>query len=90
MSIKVDIPSYLQPYTTNMEVVEVEGNTVSECLDYLIKQFPDMGKMLFSDGGQLLEYAGIFVNGEDTYPEELAKTVKDGDILQVIYIIGGG
>jgi len=90
MSIKIDIPSYLQPYTNNMEVVEVKGNTVGECLDHLIKQFPDMGKMLFSDDGELLEYAGIFVNGEDTYPKELVKPVKDEDKLQVIYIIGGG
>ncbi len=90
MSIKIDIASYLQPYTNNIEVVEVNGSTVGECLDHLVKQFPNMKKMLFSDSGELLEYAGIFVNGEDTYPEELAKPVKDGDKLQVIYIIGGG
>lgn len=90
MSIKIDIPSYLQPYTNNMEVVEVNGNTVGECLDQLVKHFPSIDKMLFSESGKLLNYVGIYVNGEDTFPEELAKPVKDGEKLYILYIIGGG
>ena len=73
MSVKIDIAPYLQPYTNNMEMVEVKGNTVGECLDHLTKQFPAMEKMLFSNDGKFLEYADIFVNGEDAHPEELAK-----------------
>lgn len=90
MSIKVDIPSYLQPFTNNIEVVEVKGSTISECLDHLVGQFPDIEKMLFAENDNLLSYVAIYVNGEDIYPEELAKSVKDGDELYLIYIIGGG
>ncbi len=90
MSIKVDIASYLQPYTNNVEMVEVNGSNVGECLDHLIKQFPDIEKMLFAKNGKLHSYVGIYVNGEDTYPEELAKPVADGDKLYVLYTIGGG
>ncbi len=90
MSIKIDIPSYLQPFTNNMEVVEANGSTVGECLNHLVKQFPGIEKMLFAKNGKLFGYVGIYVNGEDAYPEELAKSVKDGDELYILYIIGGG
>jgi len=90
MSTKIVIPSYLQPFTNSIEAVEVNGSTVGGCLNNLTKQFSGMEKMLFDKNGKLLSYVGIYVNGEDAYPEELAKPVKDGDELHIIYIIGGG
>ena len=90
MSIKIDIPSYLQPYTNSMEVVEVNGSTVGGCLNHLVKQFPSIDKMLFAKNGKLHGYVGIYVNREDAYPEQLAKPVRDGDELDIQYIIGGG
>ncbi len=73
-----------------MEVVEVNGSTVGECLSHLVKQFPSMKKQLFSKNGKLFEYIIIPVNGESAYPEPLAKPVKDGDELDIIFIVGGG
>ena len=32
----------------------------------------------------------IHAQGESAYPEELAKPVKNGDKLHVIFLIGGG
>ena len=90
MSVKINIPSYLRPYANNMEVVEVNGSTVGKCLDHLVKQFPGIKKQLFSKNDKLFEYINIFVNGESAYPEQLAKPVKDGDKLRVLFIIGGG
>ncbi len=90
MGIKIEIPSHLQPFTNNVEIVEVNGNTVGECLKRLVKQFPDISKMLFSKDGNLFEHVIISVNGENAYPEQLAKPVKDGDKLHVIFIAGGG
>ena len=90
MSIKINIPSYMKSSTNNMEVVEVNGNTVGECLNHLVKQFPGMKKQLFSKNGNLFENIIISVNGESAYPEQLAKPVKDGDELNIIFIIGGG
>ncbi len=90
MSIKINIPSYMQSFTNNMEVVEVNGSTVGECLNHLVKQFPGIKKQLFSKNGKLFEYIIISVNGESAYPEQLAKPVKDGDELNIVVIIGGG
>jgi molybdopterin converting factor small subunit len=90
MSIKIDIPSYLQPFTDGREAIEVNGSTVSECLNHLVRQFPDVEKVLLAENGELLEDIGIYVNGEDAYPDELAKPVRDGDELYVLYMIAGG
>ena len=90
MGVKINIPSYLQSLTSSMEVLEVSGGSVGECLNHLVEQFPGMEKMLFDKSGKLHGYVGIYVNGEDAYPEDLAKLVKDGDELHILYLIGGG
>lgn len=90
MSIKIEIPSYLQPFTNSLELVQVNGSTVGECLNHLVEQFPMMEKTLFAKNGELHGYVAVYVNTEDTYPEELARPVRDGDELQIVHIIGGG
>ncbi len=90
MSIKINIPSYMQSFTNNMKAVEVNGSTVDECLNHLVKQFPGMKKQLFSRGDNLFEYIIISVNGECAFPVQLAKPVKDGDELNILLLIGGG
>ena len=90
MSVKIAIPVYLQPFTGNTEVAEVNGSTVGDCLNHLVNKFPGIKKMLLDKKDKLHSYVGIYVNGEDAYPEQLAKPVKDGDELYLLYIIGGG
>ncbi len=88
--IKINIPSYMQSFTNKMEVVEVNGSTVGECLTRLVKQFPGLKGQLFIKGGNLFENIIISVNRESAYPEQLAKPVKDGDELNILLIVGGG
>ncbi|MFC2070392.1 MoaD/ThiS family protein [Chloroflexota bacterium] len=89
MSIKLIIPTYLQPYTDNRETADVKGSTIAECLNILIKQHPAIEKMLFNNG-KIHSYIGIFINGEDAYPDILTRLTRDGDEIHVIYIIEGG
>lgn len=88
--ITIVIPPFLQPFTTNLESVEVNGSSVSECLNNLNKQFVGIEKMLFAKNGELQPYIGIYVNGKDAYAEGLAKPVKDGDEIYILYMIAGG
>lgn len=81
MSIKINIPGHSRHFTNNIRVVEVDGNTVGECLNHLVKKFPEIKTGLFDKDGELLNYFSIYVNGESAYPEELIKPVKDGDEL---------
>lgn len=90
MSVKIDIPAYFQAFTGDAEAIEAKGSTVAECVNHLIEQFPAMKKMLLSEDGALLGDIGVYVNGEDAYPDELAKPVKDGDEIYLLYVIPGG
>jgi len=90
MSIRVNIHPYLYHLTNNQEVVEVDGITVGECLKDLIKQFPDIKQVLFDQNGKFINYVNIYINMEDAFPNELAKSVKDGDELHILPIIMGG
>jgi len=86
----VNIPSYLQPYTGDCDVVEVSGGTIAECLDQLVEQFPNISKVLFAEGGRLLEYVSVYLNGELADVTELTGPVNDGDELHILYLLGGG
>ena len=89
MSIKMHISPLFSQYTRNQHTAEVDGDTVGQCLNHLIRQFPDMKKALFNDN-ELLPYIEIYINGESAYPEELVRPVKPGDELYLLFTIDGG
>ena len=89
MSIKMNISPLFSQYTGNRHSAEVDGDTVGQCLDHLVRQFPDMKKALFNEN-ELLPYIEVYINGESAYPEELAKPVKPGDELYLLFTIDGG
>ncbi|MFH1383122.1 MAG: MoaD/ThiS family protein [Chloroflexota bacterium] len=90
MSVKIQLASYLAQFTNGREVVEVKGKTVGECLRHLAGEFPAIEKRLFAEKDRLHDFVSIYINDEEAYPDELAKPVKDGDLLQVLFMIGGG
>jgi len=90
MSITINLHPTLYQFTSGQTTVKVKGNTVGQCLDDLIRQFPQIKRWLFDKTGKLHNYVDIYINQESSYPEELAKTVKDGDELYITLIIAGG
>ena len=90
MTVKINIPHFLQHLAGNLDVAEVSGNTVGECLDDFVRRFPQTEKLIFDKDGMVLKYIDVFVNGESTYPEELARPVNDGDELSILLVAAGG
>ena len=90
MSVKVYIHKIHRPFTNGMEVVPLEGNTVGECLNQLVKQFPGMEKALFAKKDKLLNNVEIYLNHASAYPNELIKPVKDGDEIHLTVMLTGG
>jgi molybdopterin converting factor small subunit len=90
VGVKVNIHKTHRTYTDGLEVVEVEGGTVGDCLEHLVQQYPGMKEGLFDKKGKLLNVVEVYVNNESAYPEELAKSVKDGDEIQLILMLAGG
>jgi len=87
MSVKVCIP-FLSTWTDNQSVVEVDGETIGECIEHLVKQFPNL--KLYDEHGELFPYLVVSVNGELAHREALAKRVKDGDEIHILPMIAGG
>ena len=90
MSVKVNIHRTHRTYTDGLAVVEVKGGTVGDCLEHLVQQYPGMKEGLFDKKGKLLNAVEVYVNNESAYPEELAKSVKDGDEIHLILMLSGG
>jgi len=90
MSVIVNLHPGLSHLTDGKKTATVEGNTVGQYLNELIRQFPKTKPQLFDKKGKLHNYIDIYVNQESAYPEELAKAVRDGDELHITLIIAGG
>ena len=90
MAIKIHIHATHRQFTNGLEVIVVEGNTVGECLNQLIKQFPGMEKALFAKKDKLLNIVEVYVNHASAYPNELVKPVKDGDEIHLVVMLAGG
>lgn len=90
MSAKIHIHVTHRQFTNGQDVVTVDGNTVGECLNHLIRQYPGMEKALFAKKDKLLNFIEVFVNDGTAYPNELSKPVKDGDKINLLVMLAGG
>jgi molybdopterin converting factor small subunit len=91
MNIKVNIGPLLQEYSGIPGTLEVEGKTVGQCLDDLIRQYPESRSWLFDQGGLLRVL--ISINNIETVTldsEGLNRILKADDELQIFAVIGGG
>ncbi len=90
MAVQVHIHATHRQFTNGLEVVEVEGKTVGECLGQLVKQFPGMEKALFTRKDKLLNIVEVYLNHASAYPNELVKPVKEGDEIHLVLMLAGG
>ena len=89
MTIRIIIEGYLKHYTDNIGLVHAKGNSISNCLDDLIQQYPDFKKRLIDENGNLrliVNYKGKFIS----LRKDLSQAVKDGDKFHILPLIGGG
>ena len=90
MSINISIHRTHRQFTDGLDTVEVQGNNVGDCLEDLIRQFPDMRNALFDKKGKLLNAVEIYINQKSAYPDEMVKPVKDGDDIHITLMLAGG
>ena len=89
MTIKISLHTTHRQYTEGKEIIEVEGTTVGECLKDLVKKYPPLDKEIFKKG-QLNSLIEIYIDGASAYPNEMARPVKDGDKIDLVYMLSGG
>ncbi len=86
----VDVPAFLKQCTGDVAWIEVDGATVGECLDRVVRRFPGIEPLLFSKKGSFHSHIEIYLNGVSTYPGELLTPVHDGDRISMVYLMVGG
>ena len=86
MSVKILIPVLIRKQVDGREIVEVDGSTVSQCIDALRDQYPDVERWLYK-GGKIATYVHVGVNGKVA---KVDTPVKDGDEIKVLVATGGG
>jgi molybdopterin converting factor small subunit len=90
MSVNMEISSIFGRYTNNQLTFKVKGETIGECLNDLARQFPDLKKVLLDKNSKLIHGYDIYVNGESAYPLEMTRPVKEGDKINIVFVIHGG
>lgn len=90
MSVNIELSPFFGMFTKDILSIKVEANTVSEALQSLVRQFPELEKVLLNEQGCLQKTYEYFINSQNVYPQKMSQPLKDGDILSILYIIHGG
>ena len=78
MGIRININPFLKQYTNSQSEVEVNGDTVGQCLDLLVKQFPGIEKGIFNKNGGAICCSGstqLFNNRNETLNIAIVKVM---------------
>ena len=70
MRVKININPTLRSYTDNVDVVQVDGDTVGQCLEELIILFPRLREVLFNKDGKLVTRWGSQGSPDEIYNGE--------------------
>ncbi|MFY9264728.1 MAG: ubiquitin-like small modifier protein 1 [Solirubrobacterales bacterium] len=91
MAVTVKIPAQLRPVVDGRAVIEVAtAGTVSEVLDALYDQYPDLQTRI-SDNGELRRFVNVYVADEDIrFGDGLETFVADGAEVTILPAVAGG
>ena len=87
----VIIPTPLRKFTNNTARLTVPATTVSDMIQKLIVQFPDLKKHLLDANGSVPSFINIFVNDDDIRNLQREQTVvMDNTTISIVPAIAGG
>ncbi len=88
---KILIPTALRQFTDQKDSVDVSGSTVSDALNQLTAQYPNIKKNLFNEQGKLRSFVNVYVNEEDIRHLDKTDTKLQGtDTVSIVPSIAGG
>jgi molybdopterin converting factor small subunit len=87
----VIIPTPLRKFTNNTSKLVVQANTVSDIIQKLTVDFPELKKHLLDANGKIPSFINIFVDDDDIrnlHQEQTA--VRENTIVSIVPAIAGG
>ena len=90
MPIIIRLPDVLKSITGKKEI-EVEGRNISEAINNVCKEHPEIKERLFKVNGEINPFLIICLNGEDMrFLNKFDTIVKDRDEISIIPAMAGG
>lgn len=87
----VFIPTPLRRFTNNTAKLEIQGNSVSEVVNRLTVNFPELKRHLINADGKIPSFINIFVDDDDIRNLQQEQTaVKENTIISIVPAIAGG
>jgi molybdopterin converting factor small subunit len=85
------IPTPLRRFTRNSSKVLVAGKVVSEVVDNLVLDYPEVQSHLFDSTGSIRQFINIFVDEDDIRNlHQLNTTVNVDSTISIVPAIAGG
>ena len=87
----VIIPTPLRKFTNNTAKLNIQANSVSEMIQSLTTDFPDLKKHLLDANGKVPSFINIFVDDDDIRNLQQEQTVvKENTTVSIVPAIAGG
>lgn len=91
MSIRFKISKLLQEKTNAALHVEVQGDTVQECIADLVYRYPQLKGMILDEKGGLLLKWMVSVNDTHAACTDISSyAIHDGDTITLLPMVTGG
>jgi len=91
MAVTVRVPPYWRRHTDRNAEVRAEGATVGEALADVVRQYPELGNLIYGEDGRLAGGVSVFLNRESIARREGKQTpVSPGDLIMIVLAMAGG
>ena len=88
--MNVVLSGNLRRFTSFEGEVQLEATTVTEALDTLVEQFPDLKPVLYDANGKPRSVHRLFLNGEVLDVGDTDHNLEPTDELVILTAIAGG
>jgi molybdopterin synthase sulfur carrier subunit len=81
----------LRKLTNDVELVDVEAETIGDAINELQTKYPGIQERLMDENGEVRRFVNIYLNEEDIrFLQNKETPIKDGDEVSIIPAIAGG
>jgi molybdopterin synthase sulfur carrier subunit len=88
---EVRLPTVLRRGAGGQASVHVNGSTIGEVFDDLVRQFPLLAGQVVNDDGTMHKFVNVYKNDEDVrYLEKLDTKVSADDVISILPAVAGG
>ena len=91
VAVTVRVPGLLARFTDSNGALDIEADTVEECLDRLVENHPALEFHLFDERGDLREHLQVFVDDRNTdrFAEQPIR-LEPGATVTILQAVSGG